>query len=410
VGGPVPTGGQVPVSFDWTVRATTEPITVYAEVDPDGTSGDRDRSNNEQHLTLALPDLQVTAAGASALGDTTVSVVARVTNNGSTGAPESDFKFRLDSETGAVLYQETIPALAVGQSVDVGFVLETDGLSNGAVVVALSDEANAVVEYDETNNASSLSLSLEPPSVDVGVTLGDAPDPVVVGSDLVYTATATNSGPDSASGVTLTMAVPSGASYASALATQGDCSEASGAITCPLGTLEAGGEVTVTVTVSPGEAGLLDAAVSVSATEADTDPTNDQAVTSTTVLAAGLGFYTVEPCRALDTRDAAGPYGGPALAANTSRTFTIAGQCGIPPTAKGVSVNLTVTQAAAPGNLRLYPNGIPLPLVSSINYTPGITRANNAIVPLNELGEMAVYCSQASGTVQFVLDVNGYFE
>ncbi len=32
-------------------------------------------------------------------------------------------------------------------------------------------------------------------------------------------------------------------------------------------------------------------------------------------------FYTVAPCRVFDTRNAAGPYGGPALAAGVSRTF-----------------------------------------------------------------------------------------
>ena len=73
-------------------------------------------------------------------------------------------------------------------------------------------------------------------------------------------------------------------------------------------------------------------------------------------------------------------------------------------------MNVTVTEATAAGNLRLYPAGIPVPLVSAINYAPGATRANNAIVPLSELGELAVRCSQASGTAHFILDVNGYFQ
>jgi hypothetical protein len=73
-------------------------------------------------------------------------------------------------------------------------------------------------------------------------------------------------------------------------------------------------------------------------------------------------------------------------------------------------VNLTVTGATAAGNLRLYPAGIPLPLVSTVNYIAGATRGNNAIVPLNALGEMAVRCAQASGTAHFILDVNGYFQ
>jgi hypothetical protein len=71
-------------------------------------------------------------------------------------------------------------------------------------------------------------------------------------------------------------------------------------------------------------------------------------------------------------------------------------------------VNLTVTEATAQGNLRLYPAG--LPLASTVNYLPGINRANNAIVPLNSSGEFAIRCTQASGTAHAIVDVNGYFE
>jgi hypothetical protein len=90
--------------------------------------------------------------------------------------------------------------------------------------------------------------------------------------------------------------------------------------------------------------------------------------------------------------------------------FPLFDQCGIPATARAVSVNLAVTQPPVPGNVRLYPAGSPLPTVSSINYGAGQTRANNAIVTLNGLGELAVYCAQSTGTVHFILDVNGYFE
>jgi hypothetical protein len=51
-----------------------------------------------------------------------------------------------------------------------------------------------------------------------------------------------------------------------------------------------------------------------------------------------------------------------------------------------------------------------LPTVSSINYVLGLTRANNSVVGLDGLGRLGVYCGQASGTVHFILDVNGYFE
>ena len=105
-----------------------------------------------------------------------------------------------------------------------------------------------------------------------------------------------------------------------------------------------------------------------------------------------------------------GTYGGPALAAGADRVFPLFGQCDIPSTARAVSVNLTVTQPSARGNVRLYPARTPLPVVSSLNYTVGQTRAGNGVASLNGLGELAVRCSQASGTAHFILDVNGYFE
>ena len=89
-----------------------------------------------------------------------------------------------------------------------------------------------------------------------------------------------------------------------------------------------------------------------------------------------------------------GAFGGPALAAGAARVFPLHNRCGIPPTARALSVNLTVTQPTASGNFRLYPAGIPLPVASSINYAAGQTRANNAIAPLS--GERGAGASGAA--------------
>jgi len=130
---------------------------------------------------------------------------------------------------------------------------------------------------------------------------------------------------------------------------------------------------------------------------------------SFTVPTPGRDFYTVTPCRLVDTRGLIGELGGPALVADQDRTFTLVGPCAIPPEARALSVNVTVTAATAGGNLRLYPAGIPLPTVSTVNYSAGQTRGNNAIVGLSADGRLDVRCAQASGTVHFILDVNGYF-
>jgi hypothetical protein len=129
-----------------------------------------------------------------------------------------------------------------------------------------------------------------------------------------------------------------------------------------------------------------------------------------TAIIEGADFHTLNPCRVIDTRDAIAPLGGPALTTGSDRVFRIAGTCEIPLTAKAVSVNMTVTGSSAPGHLRLHPGETSVPPASSINYSEGQTRANNAIVRLNEMGELAAFVGGAPGTVHFILDVGGYFE
>jgi hypothetical protein len=117
-------------------------------------------------------------------------------------------------------------------------------------------------------------------------------------------------------------------------------------------------------------------------------------------------FYTLTPCRLADTRAAEAP----ALAPGADRVFAVTGRCGVPATARAASVNVTVTSPTQAGDLRLYAAGTAVPLASVINYGVGQTRANNAVVPLGTSGQIAVRLDQAAGSVQFILDVNGYVE
>ena len=159
----------------------------------------------------------------------------------------------------------------------------------------------------------------------------------------------------------------------------------------------------ITVTSPPGTAGAKDVVVTIPGPQ-----------TSTLTGAYTYGsssFFTVTPCRVLDTRNPAGPLGGPALAANADRTFAVtASGCGIPATAKAISANLTVTAPSAAGDLRVFSGGGALPNTSALNYRGGQTRANSQVLPLGAAGDLTVHCDQGSGTAQIILDVNGYFQ
>ena len=124
---------------------------------------------------------------------------------------------------------------------------------------------------------------------------------------------------------------------------------------------------------------------------------------------ASTSFHPATPCRLLDTRAAAGP----ALAANARRDLVLTGACGIPATAKGVSANVTVTAPGAAGNLVAFPSDLAVaPGTNALSFGAGQTRANNALLLLarDGTGREAFTALMPSGTVQLVVDVNGWWE
>ncbi len=131
-------------------------------------------------------------------------------------------------------------------------------------------------------------------------------------------------------------------------------------------------------------------------------------VSATFFPTSPAGFYPVTPCRIVDTRNAAGSYGAPPLAAGASRLFVIGGQCGVPSDAAAVALNVTVTAPTESGSLTLHPGSGPAPETASIHFAAGRTRANNVTMGLAE-GALSVLDRQATGTVELIVDVSGYY-
>jgi len=124
-------------------------------------------------------------------------------------------------------------------------------------------------------------------------------------------------------------------------------------------------------------------------------------------------FIPVVPCRLVDTRLAAGPYGGPSLVADSAREFNIpANPCNVP-LAAAYSLNITATRYQARGFITAYPTGATIPGTSTLNFgdppaPPALppSVANAAIVPAASNGSVSVY---AFSTTDVVIDINGYF-
>jgi hypothetical protein len=133
-----------------------------------------------------------------------------------------------------------------------------------------------------------------------------------------------------------------------------------------------------------------------------------------TVLPVGsaVQFYTITPCRMVDTRDPPSPSGGPALVAGgPDRAFPMVNHCGIPSGASAVSANVTVVSPGAPGHLAIYRGDGVIPGTSTINFGIGQTRAGDALLQLALDGTGGVKVHNAStASVDLVIDVNGYFQ
>jgi hypothetical protein len=126
--------------------------------------------------------------------------------------------------------------------------------------------------------------------------------------------------------------------------------------------------------------------------------------------AASTSFHSLAPCRAVDTRVGSGPLGGPALAPMAPRSFNVAGVCGIPSGAVSISANVTVTNNAGSGELVLFPSDVPQPGTSAVSFRAFRARANNALVYLAATAPTFSVYNNCIAPVDFVLDVNGYFQ
>jgi serine protease len=120
--------------------------------------------------------------------------------------------------------------------------------------------------------------------------------------------------------------------------------------------------------------------------------------------ASTLAFYTLPPCRIVDTR---GGDGG-ILQAGVERDYTIPGHCGVPTSATAYSFNVTVLPSAGGLDyLTVWPKGEPQPGVSTLNAATGTVVANAAIVPAGSHNMTAFYAH--SNSTNLLVDVNGYF-
>ncbi len=137
---------------------------------------------------------------------------------------------------------------------------------------------------DSGGSTSEFSACLEiPPAADLQLEKSDSADPVWVGGSLIYTIDLTNNGPDDATGVGITDVLPTDTVFVTA---SPSCVHVSGTVTCTVGDLSTLGASSVFIEVTVGDppGGQLTNTATVSATEPDSDPSNNSATETTLVV------------------------------------------------------------------------------------------------------------------------------
>jgi outer membrane protein assembly factor BamB len=122
-------------------------------------------------------------------------------------------------------------------------------------------------------------------------------------------------------------------------------------------------------------------------------------------------FYTVPPCRLMDTRAGSeAPVGGPALAAGSPRSVSTAGRCGIPLSAKALAVNVTAIGPTSNGFVQIDAAMGSPGAFSTLALRAGSTRAAHATVSALDGQLFATLDAPAGATTDLLIDVSGYFE
>jgi hypothetical protein len=183
-----------------------------------------------------------------------------------------------------------------------------------------------------------------------------------------------------------------------------------------------GGKVQLNVTTAGDQAlpglGLSEGGSLFAAWQSTAAAATGAVVTARTASLQEMRFYTVTPCRLVDTRNPAGPLGGPILTSGQVRNFPLlSSACGIPAGARALSVNITLVTPVTAGSVVTYPGDAPPLAINTASVGPAEVRASNTILLLALDGDGSANVlptfapnGSAPGKVQFLIDVNGYFQ
>lgn len=183
---------------------------------------------------------------------------------------------------------------------------------------------------DNSNNTDTITTQVQP-SANLSIIKTDVPDTsVYAGAILTYTITVTNSGPSTATNVTVTDPLPAGSIFTAVSGSGWTCSQSAGTVTCNRSSLTVTTAPAITITIkAPSDPGTITNTATVSSNVNDPNSGNNSATASTIVNASANLSITKS--------DSPDP-----VTAGENLTYTITVTNNGPSTATGVTVTDTL--------------------------------------------------------------------
>ena len=321
-GGPsfICTPGVVNCSIATLAAGASATFTVTANVSP-GLSGgttisntavgssataDSNPSNNSSTTAATVntsADVAVTKIGpATVTAGNNITYTLTVTNNGPSDAQSVSLTDATPTGTTFVSNTQTSgPAFTcTGSGVNCSIATLPSGAtasfsvvdsvpiatSGGTVITNTVTATSSTPDSSPANNSSTATTTVLAAAVDLSISKTASPPPYGTGLPITYTVTVTNLGAAPATAVTVTDVLPAGLTLVSASPTQGTCS-GSTTVTCSLGTLGGGSTATITISAMlPSTPGSVSNTASVSTSSPDSNPANDSATVTVSVVNA----------------------------------------------------------------------------------------------------------------------------
>jgi len=297
------------------------------------------------------------------------------------------------------------------------------GLSEISNTASIADDGTQGADPTPGDNSDSDTTPVTG-APDLSISKSDGDVSVAPGGTISYTLTYANSGDRGSADVVLTETVPLHTTFNAGASTAGwsctpdnnagsTCTLAVGGLAGASGDQTATFAVTINNPVTNGVTGIVNTA-SIADDGAVSDPNpGDNSDSDTTPITDALGYadyYTLTPCRLLDTR--LGGSGGPVIS-GVQRIFNGTGTCGVPSDAIAIYASFTVINPSGAGFLTLFRGNATLPVAASITFRAGVILANNGVIPLATDGT-GTFSAQSlvggGGGVDLAIDVTGYFK